>query len=244
VSVSDRLFKRYYANQSRSGTVLFYGRLRQAFDLGAEALNVGAGPGDPVASEVFVIRDLRGLGRRVCGCDPDAAVLGNAQLDEARVMAPGGAIPYENGRFQIVYADYVLEHVERPGWFLDEVHRVLKPGGRFFFRTPNLYHYVSAAARVLPHSVHRGVANRARGLEQGAHEPYPTLHRMNTRRALRKLGEQAGFTEVHLEMVEGEPSYLMFNAVAFLLGVAYERTVNASSALSGLRANIIGSMVK
>jgi hypothetical protein len=45
-------------------------------------------------------------------------------------------------------------------------------------------------------------------------------------------------------MVEAEPSYLMFNTLAFLMGVAYERAVNRAEWLQGLRANIFGSLVK
>jgi hypothetical protein len=45
-------------------------------------------------------------------------------------------------------------------------------------------------------------------------------------------------------MFEGEPSYLMFNSLAFLMGVAYERAVNATPLLEGLRANIMGKVVK
>jgi 2-polyprenyl-3-methyl-5-hydroxy-6-metoxy-1,4-benzoquinol methylase len=146
--------------------------------------------------------------------------------------------------FDTVYCDYVLEHVERPEGFLLEVFRVLKPGGAFFFRTPNLWHYVSLAARLLPHGVHARVANKARGLGAGAHEPYPTWHRMNTRRTLRGLCAEAGFRELDMVLFEGEPSYLMFSSLSFLAGVAYERAVNASPRFARLRANIMGRAVK
>jgi hypothetical protein len=88
------------------------------------------------------------------------------------------------------------------------------------------------------------VANKARGLGTDAHEPYPTFHRMNTRRVLQRLARRAGFSEVELVMFEGEPSYLMFNSIAFLAGVAYERAVNSTPLLEGLRANIVGKAVK
>jgi hypothetical protein len=41
-----------------------------------------------------------------------------------------------------------------------------------------------------------------------------------------------------------EPSYLRFNALPFLLGIAYERAVNNVGVLSGLRSNIFGRLVK
>jgi SAM-dependent methyltransferase len=39
--------------------------------------------------------------------------------------------------FDVVVSVEVLEHVEEDGLFLDEVSRVLKPGGCFFMTTPN-----------------------------------------------------------------------------------------------------------
>jgi SAM-dependent methyltransferase len=207
-------------------------------------LNLGAGPGDPPETVVGTIRDMRCAGGRVDGCDPDPAVLNNAQLDRAVVMEDPTTIPFTDETFDAVYSDYVLEHVERPKEFLSEVVRVLKPGGTFFFRTPNAWHYVSVTARIMPYWVHHRFANRARGLDVDGHDPYPTWHRMNTRKRLRLLCTQAGFSELELIFFEGEPSYLVFSKLAFLAGVAYERVVNASPGLEGLRANIMGRAVK
>lgn len=244
MAVPSRLAQRAYPDASHSGTLFFYGRLRRELAGAERVLNVGAGPGDEPGTDTFSTRDLRGHGAHICGCDPDPAVLNNAQLDEARVMDSDSRIPYEDKSFDVVYADYVLEHVERPEAFLAEVYRVLKPGGAFHFRTPNLHHYVSIAARLLPHAVHTRIANRARNLPEGAREPYRTFHRMNTRRALRALAILVGFSRVELVMFEGEPSYLMFNSAAFLLGVVYERLVNGLGFLGGVRANVMGRMLK
>ncbi len=244
MAISPSLFRRFYPDTSHSGTLFFYGWMRRLLAPPYRALNLGAGPGDPLGSGAFAIRDMRCAGATVDGCDPDPAVLKNAQLDGAAVMVSPGVIPFPDESFDLVYSDYVLEHVECPEAFLCEVFRVLKPGGSFFFRTPNAWHYVSIAARLLPHWVHKRVANKARGLGADAHEPYLTYHRMNTRRVLRRLVKRTGFREAELVMFEGEPSYLMFNSPAFLMGVAYERAVNSTSMFSCLRSNIIGRAVK
>lgn len=121
---------------------------------------------------------------------------------------------------------------------------MLKPGGSFFFRTPNKHHYVSLIARATPHWFHDLVANRVRNLPDDAHEPYPTYHRLNSRSRVRAAAEAVGFRDIELRMVEAEPSYLMFHALPFLAGVAYERLVNSTERLSGLRANIFGRLTK
>ena len=50
--------------------------------------------------------------------------------------------------------------------------------------------------------------------------------------------------EENIFMVETEPSYLMFFAPSFLLGVACERLVNGAELFSALRACIFGCFGK
>ena len=45
-------------------------------------------------------------------------------------------------------------------------------------------------------------------------------------------------------MVEAEPSYLKFNPALFFGGMLYERAVNSTEAMAGLRANIFGRLTK
>ena len=77
-----------------------------------------------------------------------------------------------------------------------------------------------------------------------SHEPYPTYHRMNSRRAVRAIMRKVGFAEVELLSIEKEPSYGMSSRILFLLLMAYERLVNNSRIFSPFRANILGVFVK
>jgi SAM-dependent methyltransferase len=170
-------------------------------------------------------------------------VLANNELDRAFVIQDD-RLPFTDASFDLAFSDYVLEHVERPVAFLAEVYRVLKPGCSFFFRTPNIYHYVALISRFTPHWFHTFIANRVRGLPDDAHEPWPTFYRLNSRGVICRAASRSGFRKINLLMVETEPSYLMFHALPFLAGVAYERLVNSHDAFSGLRANIFGQLTK
>lgn len=49
-------------------------------------------------------------------------------------------LPYEDNSFKKVIADYVLEQIHDNDKFIfvmNEIHRVLKPSGRFHFKVPN-----------------------------------------------------------------------------------------------------------
>ncbi len=232
------LKRKYYPDDSKDGTLIFYNWLRQYAKNDFTVLNVGAGP-----TADKKIKSLKGEVERVIGIDIDKTVLENEDLDRSMVFEKN-KFPFGDDYFDLAWADYVMEHIEDPKGFLTEVNRVLKPGASFFFRTPNKNHYVSIIGRITPHWFHELVANRARGLAPDAHEPYPTYFRLNSRKEISGFARSAGFRNVEMKLVEAEPSYLVFNPIAFRIGVAYERLVNRYDSLQCLRSNIFGRLEK
>ena len=236
--ISDSLYNRFYSDPKYDGTLAFYSWIKEYLTPESCVLNLGAGP-----ATRSMKRNLRGLMAHLCGADIDPVVLENDELDSA-VVIKNGILPLEREQFDIIFSDFVLEHVENPDLFLSETHRVLKRGGSYFFRTPNRYHYVPLISAMTPHSFHQRVANPVRGLGDDANAPWPTFYRMNSRTTLKKLCNAAGFSGSEFRMIEAEPSYLMFHAFPFLLGVGYERLVNSSTLFERARATMLGKFKK
>jgi len=66
------------------------------------------------------------------------------------ICCPGSQIPKESGTYQTAFSNSVLEHIPDLSPVLREVHRLLKPGGNFFFTVPTDEFEQSAAVyRVL-----------------------------------------------------------------------------------------------
>lgn len=198
------------------------------------ALDLGAGAG------IVEQMNFRGLVASMCGVDLDPRVIHNPMLDEGRV-ANANRIPYEDDRFDIVFSDNVLEHLDTPVDVFREVARVLKPGGIFLFKTPNKWHYMPAIARITPHGFHRYV-NRLRGRAEV--DTFPTRYRANTCGDVGRLCANAGLLVERLELIEGRPEYLRMTWPTYLVGAAYERLVNVSDMFAPLRILLIGTLRK
>jgi SAM-dependent methyltransferase len=233
----QRYLRRFYGSRPGwiGGTQEFWRLCEERIVAGARVLEIGAGPENATSGFLAGRYELHGV-------DVDPAVETNRHLRTASVCH-GATLPYPDLSFDACVSNFVLEHVEDPGRHLSEVARVLRPGGVYAFRTPNRYHYVSLAASVTPHWVHGLLSNRLRGL-RGAHDPYPTFHRLNSRRAVAREAAAAGLDVVELRLIEKEPSYGMSSRVLFLAFTAYERAVNASDALAAMRANILAVLRK
>jgi SAM-dependent methyltransferase len=82
-----------------------------------------------------------------CGCNKMAGAVG-IDIDPAThadVIHDLNVYPYpvEENSFDRVYAKHIIEHVNDPRRFMEEIQRVLKPGGQAFVETP---HFTSRVA--------------------------------------------------------------------------------------------------
>lgn len=197
-------------------------------------LDLGAGAG------IVTQMNFRGLAAKVCGVDPDPRVVDNPYLDEGK-EGVGESVPYADGTFDVVVADNVLEHLERPSEVFREVARVLRPTGEFIVKTPNKSHYMPLIARLTPLAFHR-FYNRVRG--RRGEDTFKTIYRANTRADISALAAEVGLKVEKFEYIEGRAEYLRIAGPLYVLGTIYERIVNSIPALASLRIVIICKMVK
>lgn len=213
---------------------LFRDRVLQCLSDSSEVLDLGAGAG------IVAAMNFRGVAKRVCGVDLDPRVVANPWLDEGKVADAGG-IPYPDESFDVVFADNVIEHLAEPEAVFAEVRRVLRPGGRFLFKTPNRTHYMPLVASLTPLRVHAAL-NRLRG--RASVDTFPTLYRANTRRKVQDLARRTGFIVSKVERFEGRPEYLRMWWPTYLLGAAYERIVNSTPLLASLRIVLFAELIR
>ena len=105
---------------------------------GARVLDLGCGRGvilGPLADRGFEVHGVEISAEAARGADPRA---------EIRIASPLRDAGYEAEFFDEVVIWHVLEHVDDPRGTLEEVARILRPGGRLIVAVPN---FSSAQAR-------------------------------------------------------------------------------------------------
>jgi SAM-dependent methyltransferase len=116
---------------------------------GRSVLEVGCGAG------VDLARFARG-GATVTGVDlsPSAIELARANFGQQGLsgdlrVADGEHLPFPEASFDLVFAHGVVQYTADPRRLVDEVHRVVKPGGEAVFQVYNRVSWLNALSKLM-----------------------------------------------------------------------------------------------
>jgi SAM-dependent methyltransferase len=167
--------------------------LDDALSAGAVALDAGCG-------RTSRLRDYRDRIVRLVGVDADEGAGGaNPYLDEFVPADLDDSLPFSDETFDLVYANFVVEHLARPERAFSEWRRVLRPGGTLVLLTSNRASPLMAAADRLPQRVRLSIKRRGAGAIE--RDVYPTRYLANTPGRLNGTATHAGFEPVAVEYV-------------------------------------------
>jgi SAM-dependent methyltransferase len=147
---------------------------------------------------------LAGRARLLVGCDLVRQHLTSNPFLAGKLLAMGEDLPFRADSFDVVSANMVIEHIEQPLRIFTEVRRVLRPGGRFVFGTPNRTHpVVLAASLALPAALRRALAHSVEGRKK--EHVFVTFYRCNTPASIRRHGDTVGLRVRKLEAFSSFP---------------------------------------
>jgi SAM-dependent methyltransferase len=168
---------------------------------GGDLLDLGTHEGD------FTVRVAERVGaRKAFGVEliPEHASLARAKGIEVVGADLAEGLPFDDGRFRVVHANQVIEHLQKTDVFVSEIRRVLAPDGIACISTNNLaswHNVVSLALGFQPPPMHVSdeviLGNPLDPLRGQPHEDRGRTHmRLFTARALSELCEHHGLTTV------------------------------------------------
>lgn len=192
-------------------------RLRQAWSAleqipdGSAVLEVGSGAGQ-------FIRAIKQLRPEVncLGCDISIEAVEQARAAHDGVVyarSEENRLPYENASINAVLIFDVLEHVQNPDQFIEEIKRVLKPGGLFFAFVPcegdwlSFWHFI-----------------RLFGIGKDLTRKYAGHINFFSRKSLRESLDKASFNLVRIRYSEHVLGQLLGVVAFFLMDRAAKRS--------------------
>jgi SAM-dependent methyltransferase len=201
-------------------TKLYADLVRQQLTPTAQVLDIGCGRGG-------LVEQLNHPLNQIVGIDPDWLSLSEHRLTLPRAVGFSDDLPFAPATFDVAFASWVLEHLERPFLTFQSIARILKPGGVFIFITPNGRHPLALLNRTLGRlgRLQSGLVAKLYG--RSPHDTFATHYRANSQANLQALATQAGLTLTTLHTVP-DPTYLAFNPLLFALMSRIEDTLPAS----------------
>jgi len=113
----------------------FHDAISWCVDNASNALELGPGPENDLAVELRLLAGVRTL-------QADTAIgqkMAKDVIDISFEWESEDRLPWPDEGFDAVRAREVMEHVPNIFGMVREIHRVLKPGGRFWFSTPFIF---------------------------------------------------------------------------------------------------------
>ena len=149
-------------------------------------------------------------------------MLSNKSRDKQIIMTDG-KIDVEPNSIDLIVADYVLEHIDNPTEFYQQVNTCLKSGGWFCARTPHKYSYVALSASLVKNSLHSKVLRYVQP-DRKEMDVFPTQYKLNQ---LKDINSVFSNWENLSFIFRVEPAYYFGNKFVFVLQSLLHRLMPA-----------------
>jgi len=178
---------------------------------------------------------------KVVGVDVDPRVA-SMYHSEFHLCSVSG-LPFAANSFDLIFCEYVVEHLDDPASAFREMHRVLKPGGRILILTPNRYSYKVLGAAITPYQFHiwMGRIRYGRGHEA---DMYPTLYRCNSLSQIHRLASGTGLRPMRAELITNGPTWFERFPGLFMIFDLFHRAIARQEALRHLRCALLVELQK
>jgi ubiquinone/menaquinone biosynthesis C-methylase UbiE len=176
--------------RTKSSQYLYAETLRSYLRVGGSWLDLGCGR-QVLPDWIPDQTSLLARAKLTVGMDyTKESFIGNQQLSNF-VVGDIEDVPFAAETFDMVSANMVVEHLEKPAAALREIHRILRPGGYFVYHTPNSKFYITFLASLLPQSVKNKIIRLAEGRSE--QDVFATRYRMNSLGTIYEIAEAPGF---------------------------------------------------
>ncbi len=176
----------------------------------------------------------------IIGLDYDFPSLTQHKTISHRVRGIADRLPFRDDSFSLITANMVVEHLDNPQIQFAEIHRVLKPGGRFIFHTPNEAGYFTAIRKRLPKAWIKGLAALLDG--RVADDVFETHYKANSGHKIASLARKTGFETKQIRFISSHAVCMMI--APFAIGELLWIRLLMFRSLRRFRTNLIVTLGK
>ena len=108
-------------------------------------------------------------------------------------------LPLPDSFFDVIVAEWVFEHLQKPEAVLNEFKRILKPGGKIIFMTTNINSFLGTISLMTPTFFHKFTKKVFLGIKES--DTFPTKYKINTPKKVEKIFKSAGYEKLELKTV-------------------------------------------
>jgi ubiquinone/menaquinone biosynthesis C-methylase UbiE len=179
--------------------------------------------------------ELREAQPNVTGIDRDLPGLRLHSEIRQRVSGDLTTLPFRDAAFELISANMVVEHLADPVSVLDEMRRVLVPGGVIVFHTPNAFFWAILLARLTPERPKKWLIKRLEN--RPSEDVFPTHYRLNSASRIRRHATAAGLEVARISRVSSDA---VLHALGYLAlpELLYLRLLRRP-AFAALRSNLV-----
>lgn len=152
-------------------------------------------------------------------------------------------MPFGDETFDLIFSEYVFEHLDQPEAAFKEMERVLKPGGRILILTPNLFSYKGFGACFTPQAFHLFMGRIRYGKGHEA-DMYPTRYKCNTSAQFKGFLRSSNLKIVSLHYVTNGPTWFQKFPLVFELFHLYHSLIARIEGFKLLRCAIVAEIQK
>lgn len=184
------------------------------------------------------LKDIYSLTPYTYGIDPDQSAIQKNTIIKNKYVGVAELLPFENNFFDIVVSAWVMEHLKNPEVVFKEIYRVLKPGGKVIFLTPNVFNYNVWIIRLIPEIFHDFLNRKL--YDRQEHDTFKKFYRINSVDKINSISKNTGFKNVNI-ILNGDPTYISFNESLFRFACFLESIINRCPAS---KVHLIGILEK
>jgi len=212
---------------------IFVGEIKKIIKPDSKILDIGCGHAE-------FLREILKKTPQTYGIDPDQKALDKNNTIKNKYCCTAEKMPFEDNTFDIIISAWVLEHLENPEKVFKEIHRVLKPGAKVIFLTPNAWNYNIWIIRMIPERFHDFFTRKLYNRQEN--DTYPKQYKINSPKKVRQILTKTGFKETRI-ILNGDPSYISFNTPLYYFACLLEKIFDLKP-LNFMRVHIIGIFTK